>query len=49
MGARSLSYESLDVASKCTFWVWALIVGEIVSKVSQDTSSFSSEGGRATG
>ena len=49
MGARSLSYESLDVASKKTFWVWVLIVGEIVSKVSEDPSSFSSEGGRATG
>lgn len=49
MGARSLSYESLDVVLKRMFWIWVLIVGEMVSKVSEDSSSIESEGRRGTG
>lgn len=49
MGERSFSYEPLDSAPKKTFWV--LLVGEIVSKLSDDmySSSSSSERGRAIG
>ena len=51
MGARSLSYESLDSAPKRTFCAWLLTVGEMVSKLSDDMYSSSPirEGGRATG
>lgn len=49
MGARRLSYESLDSAPKRTFWAWLLTVGEMVSKLSEDMYSSSPVGERARG